>query len=50
MNSLNTQAPMAKSSKKRVENGRGVKKVSAKRSVVGIRNLNIINKLVYESK
>lgn len=40
---------MAKSSKKRVENGRGVKKVSAKRSVVGVRNLAIINKITYES-
>jgi len=40
---------MAKSSKKRVENGRGVKKVSAKRSIVGVRNLEIINKIAYES-
>lgn len=39
---------MAKSSKKRVETGRGVKKVSAKRSVVGVRNLAIINKITYE--
>jgi hypothetical protein len=40
---------MAKSAKKRVENGRGVKKVSAKRSLVGVRNLEVVNKIAYES-
>jgi hypothetical protein len=40
---------MAKSSKKRLKSARGVKKVSAKRSIVGVRNLAIINKIAYES-
>lgn len=40
---------MAKSNKKRVKSERGVKKVSAKRSLVGVRNLEIISKIAYES-
>jgi len=39
---------MAKSTKKRIKSERGVKKVSAGRSAVGIRNLDIINKIAYE--
>ena len=37
---------MAKSQKKRLNNGRGVKKVSADRSYLGALNLSIINKLL----
>jgi len=36
---------MAKSQKKRLNNGRGVKRVSADRATVGIRNFEIINRL-----
>ena len=40
---------MAKSTKKRVKSERGVKKVSAVRSAVGVRNIEIISKIAYES-
>jgi len=36
---------MAKSQKKRLNNGRGVKKVSSDRATVGVRNFEIINRL-----
>jgi len=40
---------MAKSAKKRGVNQRGVKRVSADRVVVGIRNFQLINKLTNEN-
>jgi hypothetical protein len=43
-------AIMAKSLKKRLKNAKGVKKVSADRAVVGVRNLEIVSKIAYESK
>jgi hypothetical protein len=36
---------MAKSQKKRLNNWRGVKKVSPERATVGVRNFEIINRL-----
>jgi hypothetical protein len=41
---------MAKSIKKRLKNANGVKKVSKDRIVVGVRNLEIVSKIAYESK
>lgn len=41
---------MAKSVKKRLKNVKGVKKVSADRAAVGVRNLQIISKIAYELK
>ena len=41
---------MAKSIKKRLKNANGVKKVSKDRAVVGVRNLEIVSKIAYESK
>jgi len=41
---------MAKSIKKRLKNVKGVKKVSADRAVVGVRNLEIVSKISYELK
>jgi hypothetical protein len=43
-------AIMAKSLKKRLKNAKGVKKVSADRAVVGVRNLEIVSKIAYELK
>lgn len=40
-----TSTGMAKSSKKRINNTKGVKRVSADRTTVGVRNFEIINRL-----
>jgi hypothetical protein len=44
------EAEMAKSLKKRQAYSVGVKRVSSDRAVVGVKNLETINKLYYESK
>lgn len=44
------EADMAKSLKKRQSYAVGVKRVSSDRAVVGVKNLETINKLYYESK
>lgn len=41
---------MAKSIKKRLKNNKGVKRVSADRAAVGVRNLEIVSKIAYELK
>ena len=41
---------MAKSIKKRLKSGKGIKRVSANRAVVGVRNLELISKIAYELK
>jgi hypothetical protein len=40
---------MAKSIKKRLKSGKGIKRVSADRAVVGVRNLELISKIAYEN-
>jgi hypothetical protein len=40
---------MAKSIKKRLKSGKGIKRVSADRTVVGVRNLELISKIAYEN-
>jgi hypothetical protein len=40
---------VAKSSKKRLLNSKGVKRVSKDRVAVGVRNLEIISKIAYEN-
>ena len=47
--SYTTSTGMAKSQKKRVTNTKGVKRVSADRATVGVRNFEIINRLGNES-
>ncbi len=44
------EADMAKSLKKRQSYAVGVKRVSSDRAIVGVKNLEIVNKLYYESK
>jgi hypothetical protein len=40
---------MAKSIKKRLKSVKGIKRVSADRAVVGVRNLELISKIAYEN-
>jgi hypothetical protein len=40
---------MAKSIKKRLKSGKGIKRVSADRAIIGARNLELISKIAYEN-
>ena len=40
---------MAKSIKERLKSGKGIKRVSADRAIIGARNLELISKIAYEN-